>query len=88
MLSCVQLFATPWTVVCQAPLSRGFSRQEYWSGLACPPPGDLLHPGIKARSPTLKADSLPSKLPGKPIRVSAGKLTLEERSNRKCVVEQ
>ena len=41
-----------------------FSRQEYWSGLSCPPPGDLPNPGIKPRSPALKADSLPSKLPG------------------------
>ena len=39
--SCVRLFVTPWTVAHQAPLSTGFSRQEYWSGLPCPPPGDL-----------------------------------------------
>ena len=43
----VQLFATPWTVARQAPLSMGFSKQEYWSGLLCPPPGDLPDPGIK-----------------------------------------
>ena len=43
----VQLFVTLWTVALQAPLSMGFSRQEYWSGLPCPPPGDLSHPGIK-----------------------------------------
>ena len=43
----VQLFTTPWTVAHQAPLSMGFSRQEYWSGLPCPPPGDLPNPGIK-----------------------------------------
>ena len=43
----VQLFATPWTVVHQAPLFMGFSRQEYWSGLPCPPPGDLPDPGIE-----------------------------------------
>ena len=42
--SCVQLFATPWTVARQAPLSIGFSRQEYWNGLSCPPPGDLPDP--------------------------------------------
>ena len=50
MLSCfspVQLFATLWSVACQAPLSMGFSTQEYWSGLPCPPPGDLLHPRIE-----------------------------------------
>ena len=48
--SCVWLFVTPWTVACQAPLSRGFSRQECWSGLLCSPPGDLSHPGIKLAS--------------------------------------
>ena len=46
----VQLFVTPWTVACQAPLSMGFSRQEYWSGLPRPPPGDLPKPGFKAES--------------------------------------
>ena len=53
---CVHLFVTPWTVAHQAPLSMGFSRQEYWSGLPCPPPGDLLDPGIEPGSlisPTL-----------------------------------
>jgi len=45
--SCVPLFATLWIVACQAPLFLGFSRQEYWSGLSCPPPGDLLDPGIE-----------------------------------------
>ena len=49
----VRLFATPWTVAYQAPLSMGFSRQEYWSGLPFPPPGDLPDPGIEAASPTL-----------------------------------
>ena len=49
-LSRVRLFATPWTVACQAPLSMGFSRQEYWSGWKCPSPGDLRNPGIKPRS--------------------------------------
>ena len=44
----VRFFVTPWTVACQAPLSMGFSRQEYWSGLPCPSPGDLPDPGIKA----------------------------------------
>ena len=44
---CVGLFVTPWSVACQAPLSMGSSRQEYWSGLPCPPPGDLPDPGIK-----------------------------------------
>ena len=56
--SYVQLFATPWTVTCQAPLSMKFSRQEYWSGLPCPPPGDLPNSGIKTMSPALQVDSL------------------------------
>ena len=59
----VWLFVTPWTVSCQAPLSLGFSRQEYWSGLPCPPPGGLPDPGIKPvslASPALQADSLPA----------------------------
>ena len=50
VLSHVQLFVSPWTVVCQAPLSMEFSRQEYWSGLPCPSPGVLSDPGIKPRS--------------------------------------
>ena len=54
-LSCVQLFATPWTVAHQAPLSMGFSRQEYWSGVPFPSPGDLSDPGIDPGSPTLQA---------------------------------
>ena len=57
---------TPWTVACQAPLSVGFSRQEYCSGLPCPPPGDLPKPGIEPRSSPMQADSLPSELSGKP----------------------
>ena len=53
-----QLFATPWTVAHQAPLSKGFSRQEYWSCLPFPSPGDLPDPGTKPGSPALQADSL------------------------------
>ena len=60
LLSCVRLFATPWTAACQAPLSMGFSRQEFWSGFLFPSPGDLPNPEIEPRSPTLEADSLPS----------------------------
>ena len=56
LLSPVRLFVTPWTVAHQAPLSMGFPRQEYWSGLPFPSPGYLPHPGIKLRSPTLQAD--------------------------------
>ena len=59
LLSHVQLFAMLWTVVQQAPLSMGFSRQESWSGLPFPSPGDLPNPGIEYGSPTLQADSLP-----------------------------
>ena len=50
--------ATPWTVAGQAPLSMNFSRQEYWSGLRFPAPGDLPDPGIEPRPPALQADSL------------------------------
>ena len=64
--SCKKLFATPWTVAHQAPLSMGFYRQEYWSEFQRPPPGDLPNPRIEPRSPALKADSLPIDLPGKP----------------------
>ena len=56
-----------YSLPCQAPPSMGFSRQEYWSGLPCPSPGDLPNPGIKPGSPALQADSLPSELPGKPL---------------------
>ena len=55
-----------WTVAYQAPLSMGFSRQEYWSGLPFPSPADLPNPAIKHRSPPLQADSLPSEPPEKP----------------------
>ena len=65
-LSCVWLFATPWTVAYQAPLSMGFSRREYWSGLPFPSPGDLPDPGIEPGSPALRADALTSEPPGKP----------------------
>ena len=60
------ILAITWTVACQAPLSMRFSRQEYWSGLPFPSPGDLPNPGIKPRSPALQADSLPTELCGKP----------------------
>ena len=77
LLSCVRLFVTPWTVAYQGPLSMGFSRQEYWSGLPSPSPGDRPNPEIKPRSPTLRADSLPSEPPGKPILPLKWKLGLE-----------
>ena len=68
-LSRFQLFATPWTAAHQAPPSMGFSRQEYWSGVPFPSPGDLPNPGIKPRSPAFQADAFTSELPGKPDSV-------------------
>ena len=65
---CVRLFVTPWTVAHQAPLSMGFSWQEHWSRLPCPPPGDLPDPGTEPESPAspaLQADSLPAEPSGK-----------------------
>ena len=66
-LSSFRPFVTPWTVACQPPLSMGFCRQENWSGLPFPSPGDLPDPGIEAGPPALQAASLPSELTGKPI---------------------
>ena len=63
LLSHVRFFATPWTIARQAPLSMEFSRQEYWSGLPFPSPGDLPSPGIEPESPALQADSLLSESP-------------------------
>ena len=57
----------PWTEAHQAPPSMGFCRQEYWSGLPFPSPGDLPDPGIELRSPTLQADAVTSAPPGKPL---------------------
>ena len=65
MKSCPSL-CDPWTVAHQVPLSMGFSRQEYWSGLPFLSPGDLPNPGIEPRSPALQADTLLSEPPGKP----------------------
>ena len=78
-LSHVRLFAT-WTVACQAPLSMGILRQEYWSGLSFPSPGDLSNPGIKSRSPTLQADSLSSEPPGK-LKPITLRLKIRKTSN-------
>ena len=64
--SCL-ILATSRTVARQAPLSMGFSRQEYWSGLPLPSPRDLPDPGVEPRSPALQADSLPTELQGKPF---------------------
>ena len=72
----VQLFATLWTVILHAPQSMGLLRQEYWSGLPCPPPGDLPYPGIEPGSPASQADSLPSEPPGKPRNTGESSLPL------------
>ena len=66
LLSPVQLFSTPWTVACQAPLFIEFSRQEYCSGLPFSSPGDLPNSGTEPRSPALQADCLSSESTGKP----------------------
>ena len=70
----VQLFTTLWTIVCQAPLSMGFSRQEYWSGFPFSSPGDLPNPGIKPGSPSLQAYFLPAELPGIVHKIKLTKL--------------
>ena len=71
-LSHVRLFATPWTVAYQAPLSMGFSRQEHCSGLPFPSPEDLPNPGIEPRSPALRADALTSEPAGSHVNVNKG----------------
>ena len=72
VLSHVGLFATPWTVAHQAPLSMGFSRQEYWSGLPFPSPGDLLDPGIEPMSPALAGRFFATEPPKKPASEQKG----------------
>ena len=67
LLSHVRLFATPCSVAYHAPPSIEFSRQEYWSGLPFPSPGDLPEPGMEPGSSSLQADALPSEPPGKPV---------------------
>ena len=73
-LSHVKLFATPWPVACQAPLSMGFPRQEYWSGLPFPPPGDLPDPGIEPVSPALVGRFFSTEPPGKPLQLTKSDL--------------
>ena len=79
LLSDAQLFAILWTVVHQTPLSVGFSRQEYWSGLSFFSSGDLPDAGIKPRYPMLQTDSLPAEPPGKPMNTGVGSLSLPLR---------
>ena len=76
MLSCVWLFATPWTIAHQAPLSMEFSRQENWSGLPWRPPRDLPNPNIEPRPSSLQANSLLSDPSGKPKNTGVGSLSL------------
>ena len=75
-LSHVRLCATSRTAACQAPLSMGFSRPKYWSGLPCPPAEGLPNPGVERRSPALQADSLPSEPPGKLKITEVGSLSV------------
>ena len=72
-VSHVQFFVTPWTAACQAPLSLGFPRQEYWSGLPCPPPEDLPNSGIKTGPLPLQAGSLQSEPPGSKCDINSSK---------------
>ena len=65
----------PWTVACQAPLSMGFSRREYWSGLSFPSPGGHPNPGIEPRSPALQADSLLIEIQGS-VKVSVREINV------------
>ena len=78
LLSYVRLLATPWTVAYQASPSMGFFRQEYWSGLPFPSPGDLPDPGIKPGSPALEADTLTSEPQGY-IYIAEGYIRPEKR---------
>ena len=80
LLSRVWLLATPWTAAHQVPLSMVFSRQEYCSGLPCPPSGDLPNPGIEPRSLASQAGSLPSESSGNPKNTEMGSLSLLQGS--------
>ena len=80
-LSHVRLFATPWAVAYQAPLSMGFSRQQSWSGLPFPSPGDLPNPGIEPGSPALQTNALLSAPPGKSVLVNSVDLFLLKLAN-------
>ena len=74
----VLFFVTWWTLACKAPLSMGFSRQEYWSRLPCPPPGDLPNPGTEPASPALAGGFFTPEPPGKPRRYNTD-LNLEQQ---------
>ena len=76
-------FETPLTVAHQAPLSMGFSKPEYWSGLPFPSPGDLANPGIEPGSPALEADSLLSESLGKPLTLTIVHVKVENKNWKK-----
>ena len=82
LFSRVQLFATPWTVAYQAPPSMGFSRQEYWSGVTFPSPGDLPNSGIEPGSPALQADALTSEPPGKLKQITCIQITKSSKTKK------
>ena len=81
LLSCVWLFVTPWTVACQAPLSMGFSRQEYSSGLPFPSPGDLLNSGIEPGPPMLKVDAPRKSINKNSHHILIAKTSLKKKKN-------
>ena len=79
-------FMTPWTIVHQAPLSMGFPRQEHWTGLPFPSPGDLPNPGIEPASPTLEGTFFTTKPPGKPNTTVAILIYNTERFNNEPIL--
>ena len=84
----VRISVTLWTVNFQGPLSMGLSRQEYWSGLLCPPPGDLPDPGIEPTSPVspvLQVESLPTEPPGKPTHIYTKYICTEVSTFNSCI---
>ena len=88
----IQLFATPWIVAHQAPLSKGFPRQEYWSGLPFPSPGELLNPGVKPEPPAVGGRSFTTEPPGKPTEepgrpqfVGSQKIRIQLNNNNSTV---
>ena len=93
-LSRVWFFATLWIVAYQASLFMGFSRQEYWSGLPFPSPGDLPDPGTEPRSPALEADALTSEPPGKPFKtmlrhpLTPARMAINENIHKPYVLER
>ena len=89
ILVLVWLFVTPWTVACQAPLSMGFSSEEYWSGLSFPPPGDLPDLGIEPTPPALAGRFSTAEPPGKSMRLLQTQISgspLLRQSGKKSVL--